>query len=110
MQPPNRPRRHSICSGSTMQHRQYWRDADTGADQDDGGGTGSEQERTARSADLQATARPDALVEKAACETALVLDGNPVVGSPGRTAQRIVPCDGGSVRPRPHADHNVLAG
>ena len=109
MQPPNRPRRHGACSGRTMQHRQHRRDADTGADEDDRRCTGRERERTARSADLQPTACPDALVEKAACDAAFVLDANPIVGGPGRAAQRIVPGDGGSIRARLHADHDVLA-
>src|SRR3954447_17236335 len=68
MQPPNRARCHSVCSSRTMQHSQYRRDADTSADKNDGGCTNREQERTARSADPQATARPDAVVEKAACQ------------------------------------------
>src|SRR5271157_3076842 len=110
MQPPNGPGRPGVCSSRTMQHRQHRRDADTDADKDDGSRTGSERERATRSADLQATACPDALVEKAACEAALVLDANPIVGGPGRTAQRIVSRDGGSIRARPHADHDVLAG
>src|SRR5271166_1737628 len=110
MQPPNRPSRPGVCSGRTMQHRQHRRDADTGADKDDGSRTSSERERATRSADLQATACPYALVEKAACEAALVLDGNPIVGAPGRTAQRIASRDGGSIRARSHADHDVLAG
>ena len=93
-----------------MQHRQHRRDTDTGADKDDRSRTGRERERAARSGDLQAIARADALVEKAACEAALVLDGNPIVGGAGRTAQRIVPSDGGTIRARPHTDHDVLAG
>ena len=79
-----------------MQHCEHRRDADTSAAKDDGSRTGRERERAARSGDLQAIARADALVEKAACEAVLVLDGNPIVGGPGRTAQRIVPSDGGT--------------
>src|SRR5271165_6994919 len=110
MQPPNRPRRHGACSNLTMQHRQHRRDADTGADKDDRSLPRGKRERATRSADLQATACPDALVEKAACEAALVLDAYPIVGGPGRTAQRIVSRDSGSIRARSHADHDVLTG
>jgi hypothetical protein len=108
MQPPNRPRCHSVCSGCAMQHRQYRCDADAGSDEDNGRLTRREHERTARSADLQATARPDTLVEKTTCEAALVLDGDPIGRGLRGTAQRIV-SHGGSIRARPHADHDVLA-
>src|SRR5579864_6297862 len=107
MQPPNRARRPGVYSSRTMQHRQHRRDADTGADKDDGSRTGSERERATRCADLQATACPDALVEKAACE-AVVLDANPIGGGPRRTAQRIAARDGGSIWGRSHSDHDVL--
>ena len=110
MQPPDCSGCHSVHSGCTMQHRQYRRDADAGADKDDGGLTGRQREGTARSADLQAAARPDALVEKAAREAMLILDGNPVAGFADRTAQGIVPSDGGCFGAWPHADHDVLAG
>jgi hypothetical protein len=43
MQPPDRPRRRGVCS-RTMQHRQQRRDADTGADEDDGRCAGSQRE------------------------------------------------------------------
>jgi hypothetical protein len=66
MQPPNRPGRHGVHGGRAVQHRQHRRDADTGADEHDLCRAGRQRERAARSADLQATARPDALVEKAA--------------------------------------------
>src|SRR4051812_11300649 len=110
MQPPNRPRRPRVCSSRTVQHRQHRRDADTGADKDDGSRARGERERATRSTDLQATACPDALVEKAAREPVLVLDANSIVGAVRRAAQRIASRDGESIRSRSYADHDVLAG
>ena len=109
MQPPNLPRRHGIRSGCAMQHRQHRRDADACADEHDGRRTVGKHERTARSADVQVAADAGGLMKKAACEAVLVLDANPVVWISGWTAQRIVPCDGGRIRVRLHADHDVLA-
>jgi hypothetical protein len=109
MQPPKRPRRDGVWSARTMQHRQHRGEADTGADEDNGSRTGRERERAARSADLHATASPDALMEKAACKAALVLDANPIVPGARRTAQRVVSSDSRSIRVLSHADHNVLA-
>src|SRR6185312_15853874 len=108
MHPPNLPARHSVHSGRAMQHTQHRRDTDTGADEHDGRHTVRKREGTARRADLHATANPNALVEKAACEAVLVLDANAIVWAPRRTAQRVVPRDGGSIRARLYANRDML--